>query len=265
MKDTKQRVKNHGFKTPFHPQQILSYLAAFFLTGSAYYSAWLLISIQDSTVNLVTIIFTALYTITGILVVYETARVTASDPSDPTVALERASEKKENGFRQQDYEFYCDICTTHVLEGSKHCRVCNRCTMGFDHHCRWVNNDIGLSNYREFISMLLSVILQLTIHAAYMVFAATLLEGPGRWLAVANLIVNVSFALPVGYLFGFHAWLAWQGHTTYSYIREKEGMGDSKIVHRVSTACADTDNKLRPTSLLHSVVKLLKRGRVEQV
>ncbi len=97
--------------------------------------------------------------------VVTTAIVTGSDPTDPTVALERLyMVAKENGmatwdFNSDDYHFHCDICDTHVLKNTKHCQRCNRCSYEFDHHCVWVSNCIGLHNYAPFIRMLISVFL----------------------------------------------------------------------------------------------------------
>ncbi|VDN43795.1 unnamed protein product, partial [Gongylonema pulchrum] len=53
---------------------------------------------------------------------------------------------------------YCNICLIYVSvilfdSTCKHCRTCNKCVPGFDHHCKWLNNCIGAPNYRwEIIS-----------------------------------------------------------------------------------------------------------------
>jgi palmitoyltransferase len=59
-------------------------------------------------------------------------------------------------FPEDDYEFFCDRCDTHVSDQSKHCRRCNRCTLRFDHHCIWLNNCIGSSNYSVFLALIIS-------------------------------------------------------------------------------------------------------------
>jgi palmitoyltransferase len=30
---------------------------------------------------------------------------------------------------------------------SYHCMRCNRCTLNFDHHCKYLNNCVGSQNY----------------------------------------------------------------------------------------------------------------------
>ena len=57
-------------------------------------------------------------------------------------------------FNIQKFEYFCAVCNSHVIEDSKHCKMCNRCTMNFVHHCNIVNNDIGSINYRKFAVMI---------------------------------------------------------------------------------------------------------------
>lgn len=47
--------------------------------------------------------------------------------------------KHEQSSEQQASEdgmFYCSLCKVEVSKCSKHCRVCDKCVDGFDHHCR---------------------------------------------------------------------------------------------------------------------------------
>src|SRR3569833_3661897 len=85
---------------------------------------------------------------------------TRIDSTDPTVYRERESREKDvvdDNFNPLDFEYYCNICDTHVLEFTKHCSDCNRCVQLLDHHCMWLNTCIGKKNYKPFFALLVVI------------------------------------------------------------------------------------------------------------
>ncbi|RRT60365.1 hypothetical protein B296_00041916 [Ensete ventricosum] len=101
--------------------------------------------------------------------------------SFPLVFLEDAAAMPD---RKDDDITFCTLCDFEVKKHSKHCRSCDRCVDGFDHHCRvrssqailipidplvslyqliaflqWLNNCIGRKNYTTFILLMLLTLL----------------------------------------------------------------------------------------------------------
>ena len=128
-------------------------------------------------------------------------------------------------FDINNYEFYCNVCKTHVLECTKHCQACNRCVAKFDHHCPWLNNCIGGSNYNPFFKMLSTVTLiiavQLTVAMLTLGYTNNFRpfsesDRPQIWIiAVTNLCVNAPVILGLLKLLIFHLYIMAKGLTTY--------------------------------------------------
>ena len=50
----------------------------------------------------------------------------------------------------------CSICKIQKPARAKHCKVCDYCVAKIDHHCIWINQCVGYSNYKYFLAFILS-------------------------------------------------------------------------------------------------------------
>ncbi len=143
-----------------------------------------------------------------------------------------------------DFEFFCHVCGTHVLDRTKHCGICNRCVDVFDHHCNWLNNCIGKKNYWMFVALLIVIFCFSLVQAAANVILLSTLhlsryyDNLARFYSTGNnsirgacyallsicIVFEIVFMCFVGQLMIFHHWLAKYDLTTYDYViylREK--------------------------------------------
>eukprot|EP00667_Euglena_gracilis_P003610 EG_transcript_3622 len=161
-----------------------------------------------------------------------------SNASDPGIYCKLDDAKLCSGDRPIG-QTSCYLCRAFVDKSSKHCRNCNKCVVGFDHHCKWLNNCIGARNYRTFFtfmtSTLVTVIFQLGVLTYQFIdsflspehYDLRFREYYGGNVVVFQVIIAVTGVLAIvtvallGRLFVFHIMLIMQKKTTYEWILEQ--------------------------------------------
>eukprot|EP00038_Savillea_parva_P000140 m.94418 g.94418 ORF g.94418 m.94418 type:complete len:507 (+) comp10047_c0_seq4:207-1727(+) len=171
---------------------------------------------------------------------------TLIDPADPAVRRQRREGVPRRRGREDLHQTtrsrvieddVCFLCETTVGYKTKHCGTCNKCIVGFDHHCVWLNNCVGSRTYHLFISLLLTgaftstavstVCVAILVH--HFSHTGGLEEGYtayGQPISAAGLVtvailILIFMALTiyfVGDLLILHARLVHRGWTTYDYI-----------------------------------------------
>lgn len=135
----------------------------------------------------------------------------------------------------------CRQCYIQIEDDTKHCNVCKKCVIRFDHHCIYLNTCIGKVNYRSFfvmISMCSLLTLFQTVMHVYLI--GTHNTDPTQqeiddifwrdgvlFVSLSSVACCVSFGAfcAVFSLFLFHVNINLQGLTTYAWIiarREKK-------------------------------------------
>ena len=109
---------------------------------------------------------------------------------------------------------------------------CNRCTSVFDHHCKFVNNCVGESNYKDFLKLIFFLeifeIIVLGICVSY--FSRNYMKlGYGDIPVIIVMCKSIITLLANGYLIGFHIYINAKKITTFEYITLKS---EKKFIFR---------------------------------
>ena len=143
---------------------------------------------------------------------------------------------------------YCYLCEINVGLTSKHCRYCDKCVVGFDHHCVWLNTCIGTKNYHWFFATVISsgmlCTLSLGLSLALLIESFTssvrIQALPYFMIPVAGIqaLLFLSLFLLLGWvsmiyqLGTFHIYLVCRGISTYDFIVEQQQKSAEKAKER---------------------------------
>ncbi|XP_023672208.1 palmitoyltransferase ZDHHC15B [Paramormyrops kingsleyae] len=115
---------------------------------------------------------------------------------------------------------FCDRCQLLKPDRCHHCSVCETCVLKMDHHCPWVNNCVGFSNYKFFLlfltySMLYCVFIAATVFRYFLKFwSGELPNVQAKFHVLFLMFVALMFFLSLMFLFGYHCWLVTKNRST---------------------------------------------------
>ncbi|XP_075448382.1 palmitoyltransferase ZDHHC20 isoform X4 [Ascaphus truei] len=132
---------------------------------------------------------------------------------------------------------YCDRCQLIKPDRCHHCSACDVCVLKMDHHCPWVNNCVGFSNYKFFLLFLMYSLLYCLFIAAtvlqYFIRFWTLCRRKSEESCPQNdlpdthakfhvlflFFVAAMFFISVLSLFSYHCWLVGKNRSTIEAFR----------------------------------------------
>lgn len=115
-------------------------------------------------------------------------------------------------------------CIFEVAPKTRHCRKCDKCVAGFDHHCLWLNTCIGTRNYGRWLLLLAALCCWTLLSSCISAFALFRCHARGRTLAVGHrpaVLVTGSLATLATtwllLLLGLHVYFSVMGITTLEW------------------------------------------------
>ncbi|KAG9393597.1 DHHC palmitoyltransferase [Carpediemonas membranifera] len=172
------------------------------------------------------------YTVTLILFAY----LCISDPGYITPESVPAELARFNPDYVTCFPAVCPTCNLPKPARARHCRQCNRCVYGYDHHCNWINNDVGQYNLPGFIVWLAVVSLGagiLTIlHSTAAIAAIAQAETldavvfllHGHMVFAVGLLAHAFVTVAFGLFFLNHSILALVNQTSSERARRTRAM-----------------------------------------
>ncbi|KAK9241322.1 DHHC palmitoyltransferase-domain-containing protein [Lipomyces kononenkoae] len=126
---------------------------------------------------------------------------------------------------------YCSVCRIWRPARSIHCRECDSCIDFMDHHCIWLNNCIGVRNYRYFFCFILSLsLLGYFMTSLCFLHVFTWKRQKSSTTIAALRFAPVSFALAIYGILGsiyptalslYHIFLMSRGEKTAEFLRSR--------------------------------------------
>jgi hypothetical protein len=149
---------------------------------------------------------------------------------------------------------YSFNCKWYVSKNSYHCRRCNKCSRGLDHHCAFLNNCIAEKNYSMFMACTLSAVIllayQLVIDLTLLTIAFIDWESieqnliyfygsfPEILFKVVMIVISlllIGSLIMIGHLLVFHIFLYFRGQLTHEFLMGEQSVSQSHLSNSSSS------------------------------
>lgn len=130
---------------------------------------------------------------------------------------------------------FCEKCVHIKPDRCHHCSVCGVCVLKMDHHCPWVNNCVGFTNYKFFLLFLgyaftYCMFICVTSLPYFVKFWKNELGGNGKFHILFIFFVSTMFAISLVSLWSYHIYLVLHNRSTLEAFRPPmfRGVGPDK-------------------------------------
>ncbi|XP_067227625.1 palmitoyltransferase ZDHHC2 isoform X1 [Chanodichthys erythropterus] len=136
---------------------------------------------------------------------------------------------------------YCERCLLLKPDRCHHCSACDMCILKMDHHCPWVNNCVGFSNYKFFMlflaySLLYCLFVTATdllyfiefwnvdgkTHERLVQYLNGLPDTQAKFHIMFMFFAASTFSVSLAFLFAYHCWLVCKNRSTLEAFRAPE-------------------------------------------
>ena len=118
---------------------------------------------------------------------------------------------------------FCERCKFYKPERSKHCYVCDRCVIKYDHHCPLIDHCIGVGNYRLFMAYMLvqgTISFWTFVTAIYALFLSGEINNYIQYgLRVVLFLWMLYQCIIAGVMIAFHIWAISTAQTSHDYTK----------------------------------------------
>ncbi|NP_001017129.1 palmitoyltransferase ZDHHC20 [Xenopus tropicalis] len=257
-------------------QRVVGWIPVLFITAVAcwsYYAFVLELCVFTIKSNAEKAVYMVIFHLLFIMFIWSYWKTIFSRPANPSKEFCLSKSDKELYEREERQEFqqeilkraakdlpiytttgtrairYCDRCQLIKPDRCHHCSTCDVCVLKMDHHCPWVNNCVGFSNYKFFLLFLMYSLLYCLFIAATVLqyfikfWTNELPDTRAKFHVLFLFFVAAMFFISILSLFSYHCWLVGKNRSTIEAFRaplfrngpEKDGfsLGFSKNLREV--------------------------------
>ncbi|CAI2362342.1 unnamed protein product [Moneuplotes crassus] len=123
----------------------------------------------------------------------------------------------------------CLKCLISKPDRCHHCSVCNACILAMDHHCPWLNNCVGLRNYKYFFNTIFyNMISAIIFCGTYWEVLGKLIDDPDTnililYMCCLAFILGIIFVIVLIGFISLHIRFLFTNYTTLEYCEKKRG------------------------------------------
>lgn len=138
--------------------------------------------------------------------------------SEKLITVKEFLETEE--IEKRNYTF-CRKCNKKRPLRTHHCSICDKCIIRMDHHCPWINNCIGIKNYKMFYLLILYTTILFCF--VFITLSYSIISGYNKKILIIDgfYIYNLFFLCLISFVFSIVFLVFLKYHTQFVIIKNR--------------------------------------------